>query len=104
MGIENGLFGDDQISVSSIMGDMPFYSKDNARLNTKPIPYVSAGAWAAKNLPEQYIRVRNIHKLRVCKFLEVCYEQNRYGNFWLIKALRHLRFVASDSDNIVKII
>ena len=58
MGFENGIFGDDQIEVSSYMGSADFYSKSNARLNFTGSIFGAAGAWVAEGKPNQFIRVR----------------------------------------------
>ena len=58
MGLENGEFTDDQVQVSSVLGDQPFYGKKNARLNYRGQPYLAAGAWVAEPEEKSYIRVR----------------------------------------------
>lgn len=58
MGVENGQLSDLQIMVSSVLNDQEdFFGKQNIRLHTEPVTYLSAGAWVAKPKPDQFVRV-----------------------------------------------
>lgn len=66
MGVENGQLSDLQIMVSSVYNDQEdFFGKQNIRLHTEPVTYLSAGAWVAKPKPDQFVRVSS-HPVTVC--------------------------------------